>query len=60
MKPGQLIGYNLKNIFLENSYTICGTDTIPRFFPEKPKLNISHTKYVVQKLFTDPIMKNQN
>ena len=28
----QLIGYNMRNIFLENSYTKCGGETIPRPF----------------------------
>ena len=41
MKFGQLIEYNMRNIFLEKSYTKCGGETIPRPFPEKPKLTIS-------------------
>ena len=32
MKFGQLIEYNLKNIFLEKSYTKCGGENIPRPF----------------------------
>ena len=41
MKFGQLIEYNMKNIFLEKSYTKCGGETIPRPFSKKPKLSIS-------------------
>ena len=41
MKPGQLIEYNLRNIFLEKSYTKCGGETSPRPFSEKLKLSIS-------------------
>ena len=37
MKFGQLIEYNMKNVFLEN-----------------------HTKIVVEELFPDPFLKNQN
>ena len=32
MKFGQLIYYNMRNIFLEKSYTKCGGKTIPRPF----------------------------
>ena len=35
MNFGQLIEYNLRNIFLERSYTKCGGETVP-------KLNIEH------------------
>ena len=41
MKFGQLIEYNIRNIFLEKSYTKCGGETSPRPFSEKLKLNIS-------------------
>ena len=41
MKFGQLIEYNMRNIFLEKSYTKCGGETILRPFSEKPKLSIS-------------------
>ena len=41
MKLGQLIEYNLRNIFLEKSYTKCGGETIPRPFSKKSKLSIS-------------------
>ena len=30
MKSGQLIKYNLRNIFLEKSYTKCGGEPIPK------------------------------
>ena len=30
MKFGQLIEYNMKNIFVEKSYTKCAGETIPR------------------------------
>ena len=29
MKFGQLIAYNMRNIFVEKSYTKCGGETIP-------------------------------
>ena len=32
IKSGQLIKYNITNIFLEKSYTKCGGRTIPRPF----------------------------
>ena len=35
MEPGQIIEYNLRNIFLEKSYTKCGGETIPRPFLKK-------------------------
>ena len=41
MKFGQLIEYNIRNIFLEKSYTKCGGETSPRPFSEKLKLSIS-------------------
>ena len=41
MKFGQLIEYNMRNIFVEKSYTKCGGETIPRPFSKKSKLNIS-------------------
>ena len=41
MKFGQLIEYNMRNIFLEKSYTKCGGETSPRPFSEKSKLSIS-------------------
>ena len=39
MKFGQLIDYNMRNIFLDKSYT---------------------KSYMVEKLFPDPFLKNQN
>ena len=41
MKFGQLIEYNMRNIFLEQSYTECDGETITRPFSEKSKLSIS-------------------
>ena len=41
MKFGQLIEHNMRNTFLEKSYTKCGGDTIPRIFSKKSKLSIS-------------------
>ena len=40
-KFGQLIEYNIRNTFLEKSYTKCAGETIPRPLPKKPKLSIS-------------------
>ena len=40
MTLGQLIAYNIRNIFLEKSYTKCGGQTIPRPFSKKSKLSI--------------------
>ena len=41
MKLDQLIEYDIKNIFLEKSYTKYGTETIPRPFTKKSKLSIA-------------------
>ena len=41
IKFGQLMEYNIGNIFLENSYTKCSGKTIPRSFSKKSKLSIS-------------------
>ena len=41
MKLGQLIEYNMINIFLEKSYTNCGGETTPRPFSGKLKLSVS-------------------
>ena len=38
MKIGQLLEYNLRNLFLEKSYTKCGGETIPRPFSKKIKI----------------------
>ena len=37
MKFGQLIEYNSRNSFLENSYTKFGGETVPRAFSTKPR-----------------------
>ena len=41
LKFGELIEYNMRNIFLEKSYTKCGGASIPRHFCKKSKLSIS-------------------
>ena len=41
MKFGQLIEHDIKNIFLEKSYTKRGGETINRPFSKKLKLSIS-------------------
>ena len=41
MKFGQLIEYNMRNIFHEKSFAKCGGETSPRPFPENWKLSIS-------------------
>ena len=38
IKFGQLLEYNMKNIFVEKSYTKCSGETIPSPFSKKPKL----------------------
>ena len=45
MKFGQLIEYNMRNIFLEKSYTKYGGETSPRPFSEKLKLSVSLDQY---------------
>ena len=40
MKFGQLIECNMRDIFLEKSYTKCDEETISRPFSEKLKLRI--------------------
>ena len=45
MKPSHLIEYNLRNIFLEKSFTKCGGETIPRPFSKKSKLSVSLDQY---------------
>ena len=40
MKFGQLIECNMRNIFLEKSFTKCGGETSPRPSSEKLKLSI--------------------
>ena len=41
MKFGQLMEYNMRNIFLEKSCTKCGGETISRFFSKKSKSGLS-------------------
>ena len=41
MKFSQLIEYNMRNIFLEQSYIKCDQETLPRPFRKKSKLSIS-------------------
>ena len=41
MKFGHIIEYNMRNIFLEKSYTQDGRETIYRPFSKKSKLSIS-------------------
>ena len=41
MKFGQLIEYNMRNIFVEKSYTRYAGETIPRPLSKKSKLSIS-------------------
>ena len=45
MKFGQLIEYNMVDIFLEKSYTKYGGETIPRPYFKKSKLSISLDQY---------------
>ena len=40
MKFVQLIEYNMRNIFIEISYTKCGRETILRPFSKNSKLSI--------------------
>ena len=35
MKFGQLLEYNIRNIFVEKSYTRCDGETIPRLLSKK-------------------------
>ena len=41
MKFGQLMKYNMRNIFFEKWCTKCGEETIPIPFSKKSKLSIS-------------------
>ena len=41
MEFGQLMEYNMRNIFLEKSFTRCGAETVPRLFSKKSKLSLS-------------------
>ena len=53
MKCGHLIEYNMRNIFVEKSYTKCAGETIPRPLSKKSKLSISRDQYckVLNSLF---------
>ena len=46
MKFGQIIEYNMKNIFVEKSYTKYTGETSPRFFSEKSKSSMSLDQYL--------------
>ena len=41
IKFGQLIEYNIRNIFLEKAYTNYGVEIIPRLSSKNSKLSIS-------------------
>ena len=41
MKFGQLIEYNMADIFMEKSYTECGGKAVPKLSSKKSKLSIS-------------------
>ena len=53
MKFGQLIEYNMTNIFVEKSYIKCAGETIPRLLSKKSKLSIPLDQYykVLNSLF---------
>ena len=40
IKFGQLVEYNVRNIFLEKSYTKYGSKTVPKPFSEMSKLRL--------------------
>ena len=44
-KIGQLIECNMRNIFVEKSYTKCGGETSPTPFSEKLKFSVSLDQY---------------
>ena len=41
MKFDQLIEYNMRNIFVEKSYTKCAGEVVPKPLSKKAKLSIS-------------------
>ena len=45
MKFGQLVEYNMRNIFVEKSYTKYAGETIPRPLSKNSKLSISLDQY---------------
>ena len=53
MKFGQLIEYNMRNIFVEKACTKCAGETTPRSLSKKWKLSISLDQYckVLNSLF---------
>ena len=51
MKFVQLIEYNLRNIFLKESYTICGGETILRHFFKNLSLSLYQYSKVLYNLF---------
>ena len=53
MKCGQLVAYNMRNIFVDKSYTKCAGETIPRLLSKKSELSISLDQYckVLNSLF---------
>ena len=44
MKIGQLIEYNMRNIFVEKTYAKCGIQVIPRLLSKTSKLSISQDR----------------
>ena len=50
---GHLIQYNMRSIFVEESYTKCAGDTAPRLLSKKLKLSISldHERKVLNSFF---------
>ena len=52
MKFGQLIEDNMRNIFVERSYTKSSGETIPRPFSKKSKLSLSLDFKILYSLFT--------
>ena len=54
MTFGQLIEYNMRNTFVEKSYTKCAGETILRPLSKKSKLSISLDQYckVLKSLFS--------
>ena len=50
MKIGQLIEYNMRNIFLQKSYETCGGETIPRIEQNRAYLGINTLK-ILRDLF---------
>ena len=54
MKFGQLIEYNMGNIFIEKPYKKCGGESIPRPFSKRSKWSISLDRngaYLLHSLF---------